>query len=112
MKKKDIILLLSVICSALIILAVIAIVGGLDKGDMVVVTIDGEISEKLPLSKDTEYKIISDNGGYNILIIKDRRAYIAEASCPDKTCVNMGDAKELSPVVCLPNKVIVSIEKD
>ena len=112
MKKRDVILLVSVIGAAVLILAVVLIVGALGKGDTVVISIDGEVCERLPLDKDTEYTVESDNGGYNVLVIKDGQAYVSEASCPDKTCVNMGNAEELSPVVCLPNKVVITIEKD
>ncbi|MBR2613326.1 MAG: NusG domain II-containing protein, partial [Clostridia bacterium] len=51
------------------------------------------------------------NGGTNLLIIKDGKAYISEATCPDLVCVHTGHADELKSIVCLPNRVTVSIEK-
>ncbi len=111
MKKKDIFLLLSVIGAAVIILSVFAIFRVFGDGDTVTVSIDGEILTELPLNEDTEYRIESDSG-YNLLVIKDGKAYISEASCPDKICVKTGAADEITSIVCLPNKVVVSIEKD
>ncbi|MCR4695052.1 MAG: NusG domain II-containing protein [Pseudobutyrivibrio sp.] len=78
---------------------------------MAVVTIDGQLYGKYPLSEDMELKITQDNGEYNILHIEDGYASVTEASCRDKICVNhshihySGDT-----IVCLPNKVVVSIE--
>jgi hypothetical protein len=44
-------------------------------------------------------------------VIKDGRAYISEATCPDLICVRTGYADELKSIVCLPNEVTVSIEE-
>ena len=45
-----------------------------------------------------------------ISLMKDGKAYISEASCPDKICVRTGAADELRSVVCLPNRVKLSVE--
>ena len=44
------------------------------------------------------------------MVIKDKKAYISEASCPDMICVHTGYADELKSIVCVPNGVTVSIE--
>ena len=112
MKRKVLILLLSVIGVALVVMAVLSALGAYKSGDTVVISVDGQAIERLPLKKDTEYKIETPEGGYNILVIEDGRAYVKEASCPDKICVRTGEVDEVSPIVCLPNKVVISIEKD
>ncbi len=109
MKKNDIILLCVIIAAAVILLAVLAFIY-IGSGAEVVVRVDGEEYARLPLYKDTEL-LIESNGGTNLLIIKDGKAYVAEASCPDLVCVNTGYANELKSIVCLPNKVTISIEK-
>ncbi len=109
MKKSDIILLCIILAVGLTILAVLAFIY-VGNGEEVVVRVDGEEYARLPLYKDAEL-LIQGDGGTNLLIIKDRRAYITEASCPDLICVNTGYANELKSIVCLPNKVTVSIEK-
>ena len=83
----------------------------LGTGSEVVVRVDGEEYARLPLDKDTELLIESDRGS-NLLVVKDGRAYISEATCPDLICVHTGYADELKSVVCLPNKVTVSIENN
>ena len=49
----------------------------------------------------------------NILLIKDNCANMIEANCPDKLCVNQkAISKEKETIVCLPNKVVVTVESD
>ena len=110
MKKSDLILLLSILGGALLIFGICASMM-LGTGSEVVVRVDGEEYARLPLDKDTELLIESDRGS-NLLVVKDGRAYISEATCPDLICVHTGYADELKSVVCLPNKVTVSIENN
>ena len=109
MKRNDIILLVSIllVCALALCALFLALSG---TGDTVVVTVDGEEYARLPLNTDTELLITTEDGS-NLLVIKDKEAYIKEASCPDKICVRTGKASELRSIVCLPNRVSVSIEK-
>lgn len=109
MKKSDIILLLSIIFISIVLILCFFIVSIKNSANTVTVTVNGEKVAEFPLDKDIEYLITNGDGGENLLIIKDGKAYIKEASCPDKVCVRSGVAEELKPVTCLPNKVIVSI---
>lgn len=74
------------------------------------ITVDGKVVETLDLSTDTELTITGAGGGTNHLIVKDGEIWCSEASCPDKVCVHQGK-KHLSSdtIVCLPNKMIVTI---
>ena len=109
MTKNDIILLIAILVVSLVLLSVFAVLY-IGNGEEVVVKVNGEEYARLPLDKDTEL-LIEGVGGTNLLVIKDGKAYISEASCPDLICVRTGYADELKSVVCLPNKVTVSIEK-
>lgn len=108
MKKNDLILLCALLASAAILLALFAFLF-LGKGSEVVVRVDGKEYARLPLAKDAEL-VISTEYGSNTLVIKDGKAYISEASCPDLVCVHTGHADELKSIVCLPNRLTVSIE--
>ena len=110
MRKSDIILLCSVLLSALVVFGICAAFS-LGKGETVVIRVDGKEYARLPLDEDAELLIEGVNGGTNLLIIKDGEAYISEATCPDLVCVHTGHADELKSIVCLPNRVTVSIEK-
>lgn len=58
------------------------------------------------LDKNAEYKVEGPLGE-TIVQVKDRKVRIIDSPCPGKTCISQGYH---SPIVCMPNKVIVSIE--
>lgn len=77
---------------------------------VVQVDIDGQTVWELPLSQDTELLLENKNGGANRLVIKDKKASVTEASCPDQICVRQGEAGESGQtIVCLPNRVVITI---
>ena len=57
--------------------------------------------------------IPSSDGGKNTVEIKDGTVFIAEATCPDKLCIKQGKRGEgcmnAAPIVCLPNKLYISV---
>lgn len=80
-------------------------------GAAAVVTVDGNVYGTYPLSKDQEIPIIKGEKTTNLLVIKGGRADITEADCPDRLCVHQKPiAKTNETIVCLPNKVVVSVE--
>lgn len=112
MKKNDIILI------AVIVVLALAAFGGISlysanstREAEAVVILDGEEQGRYPLSQDTTVKIDLADGSYNILEIKDGKADIIEATCPDKICVEHRPvSKRGESLVCLPNQVVVEIE--
>ena len=75
------------------------------------VSIDGHITHEFPLNLETDFVIEGINGGTNHLIIRDGRAYIDEASCPDKICISQGAVSESGQtIVCLPNRVVITVK--
>lgn len=110
MKKTDVILLFCALALAAILFAVcFAILGG--KGEVAVVTVDGEEYARLPLDTDTELLITTD-GGENLLVVENGKVYMREADCPDRTCVKTGYADEMKSIVCLPHRVTVTVEEE
>jgi len=80
-------------------------------GDMVIVSVNGVVTAELPLNVDTEYEIETESGGRNLLIIKDGKASVEEASCPDQICVNQKDIEKATElIVCLPNQVVIEAQ--
>ncbi len=76
-----------------------------------VVYFDGDEQGRYPLNQDISVEIPSEDGNYNRLQIKDGKANITEASCPDKICVKHRPVQSQGEsLVCLPNKVVVEIE--
>ena len=102
----DVLLIAIVLSVGLILSFIIKAVS--DDGSVAVVSIDGKIVSEYKLSVDGRYEL---NGGTNILIISDGRAYIEYAECPDGLCKNQGKVSMAGErIVCLPNRLIVEIK--
>ncbi|MEE0969979.1 MAG: NusG domain II-containing protein [Clostridia bacterium] len=113
MKKRDIILISAVLASALLMFLVYSIASFLQNKTLeesgnayVVIEVDGREIARYSLSEDGDYEL---NGGTNTLRIKDGEAYLIAATCPDGLCVGMGKAGAMKPIVCLPNKLTVTL---
>lgn len=109
MKKNDIILI------AVILLAAGA--GFLwnhlqkqEEGGCAVVYVEGEKIAAYSLDEEGTYEITTKNGS-NLLVIKDRKADVTEADCPDSLCVKQKAIdKNGETIVCLPHKVVVEVQ--
>ena len=99
-----------VLAAALIITSVIVyllIEFTRDPGGFVRISVDGTAVSEHPLDTDGEYEI---GGGTNILVIKDGKAYMKYATCPDGLCKNQGKIHLSGErIVCLPNRVLVEV---
>ena len=74
------------------------------------VTVDGAIYGTYPLDVDKEIPIQKDGKTTNLLVIKDGKADVTEADCPDKLCVHQrAISKYHESIICLPNKVVVEV---
>ena len=82
-----------------------------EDGAFAVVVVDGVETERYPLDTDAEIRLESENGGYNILVIKNGKADVIEASCPDHVCVDQrAISKTGEAITCLPNKTVITVE--
>ena len=78
-----------------------------EKGTTAVVTMDGEIRYTCSLFMEKEIDI----DGINKLVIKDGMADMVFADCPDQVCVKHEPISKIGEsIICLPNKVVVTIE--
>lgn len=112
MKKNDILLVMVLLIAALTAFAAISLYSKFNTREAeAVVYVKGEEQGRYPLSQDTVAEITLENGSYNILQIREGKADITEASCPDKICVRHRPiSKKGETLVCLPNQVVVEIE--
>lgn len=110
LRRNDIILILT--------LLLIASIGAVylfffrEEGNTVVVTIDGKNYGVYSLNENLTKDIYSgeDDKDFNRLIIRDGKAYIESASCPDGICVNHKPIfRQGESIVCLPNGVVVTV---
>lgn len=107
-RKADVILIAAIVLVGVII-GVILLLSKHD-GKYVQVRVAGQVEKVFPLSQDVEYEIAGRDGGSNLLIIREGKAWVEEADCPDKLCKNMGKiSRSGQSVVCLPHEVVVEI---
>ena len=79
-------------------------------GGTVSVRIDGKAVMELPLSEDAEL-VLGGGGHTNTLVIRDGKARVVEASCPDRICVRQGAIQYAGEsIVCLPHRLVVTVE--
>ena len=83
--RLDIIVIVLLLLVAVSLLLIVTLTK--KSGNVVVVEIDGVISEEFPLSVDGVFTL---NGGTNTLVIENGEAYISYSDCPDHTCEKNG----------------------
>lgn len=105
--KNDIILILSLVLLALVAGAALLLFK--PEGDVVSVSVDGEVIAEYSLSEDVEVEIETD-GGYNLLVIEGGRARVERASCPDGICAaHRPISQDGASIICLPNRVVIEV---
>ncbi len=109
LRRGDLILILSILLIACVALLIWSF--GREEGSTVSVLIDGQVVASYPLGEDRVEVIHSKDGGENRLVIRDGRAYIESANCPNQDCTHrrpisyVGDS-----ITCLPHAVVIRID--
>ncbi len=99
-----------------VLLAVVAIAGAClyffrGEGNTVTVSIDGKVVATYSLDEDRVEDIRTGQDGLNRLVIKDGKAWVETASCPDGICAGHKPIhREGESIVCLPNKVVITVK--
>ena len=102
---RDIILIAVILAVAVVLLIVTGSHG--TEGSYVSVMLQNDEIARYSLSNEGIYAI---NGGTNTIEIKDGKVRMIEAQCPNHLCVHQGwIGLEGQSIVCLPNKVTVSV---
>lgn len=111
MKKQDFILIGVVLAVAGILVFFLYFVNG-DSGKYVTVEVDGKTIETVSINEDYEKQFDFD-GETNTLVIKDGKADVIEANCPDGICVNhKAISRTGESIICLPHKFVVTVLDD
>ena len=110
MKKKDILLIFSIIV-LIIVLFIVNNSINKEKAEVIEVYVNNEIYKAVPIDSEEDLMIEMDSE-YNHIKIHNGGAEIVDASCKDNVCVNTGFISKLSErIVCMPNKVVIKINK-
>ena len=107
--RNDLLIISIILIFAVFLILIINLVR--KPGSYVVVIYDSKEVAKYDLNIDQTIILNYQNDDQNILEIKNKKAKIIEANCPDKLCVkNFGAiSKEGESIVCLPHKIVIKI---
>lgn len=106
MKTKTWILLIAGLAGVCLLCSYFIFFGG-SSGTTATVTSDGVTVMTLDLSVDGEYRIASDFGE-NVVRVADGKVSVVSADCPTQDCVRHAPANSGAPIVCLPNRLVIS----
>ena len=109
MKTRTWILLLALILAACIGLSLPLLMPGED-ADYAKIISDGQVMHLVNLHVDREIHISSADGGRNTVTVRDGKIAVTEANCPDHYCMDRGFCSSGSPIVCLPNRLVIEFE--
>ena len=72
---------------------------------------NGELVLDTALTEESRRELISEDGGKNILVIREGAACVESADCPGQDCVKTGRISQPGQeIVCLPHKLVIRIE--
>lgn len=110
MKRNDLILTGTLLGIALILFLIMFFVKQNTVQAEAVVLIEGEEYGRYPLSEPGEIEIPGLLGN-NILTIRDGKAFMSSAVCPDKICMGFGEIHyNTETIVCRPGSIVVVIK--
>lgn len=105
--KKWILIFFSVV---LICTVAIIFMNSLSGERIAVISKDGEELYRIDLSSVKESYTVSVGG--NTILVEHGYICMQSADCPDKLCVKQGKISDAGSIVCLPNKVIIEIDRN
>ena len=80
-------------------------------GSSVKIEVDSKTAAVFSLDENRTYTVKKNGKVTNVVEIKDKKVSVSAADCPDKICVNHREiSKSGESIICLPNKVVISIE--
>lgn len=88
----------------------LVIYGTKDDGERVVIALGGEIIQEMSLNVDASFLAGSKEGDYNLIVVEDGKAYVAEANCANQICKNSKSiSKSGEMITCIPHRLVVTI---
>ena len=110
-RRNDWIFILSLLL--IVSLAGVALFFLRGEGDTVIVTVEGEIYGTYPLDRDITVEIRTGYEERNVLVIREGKALVEEATCPDGICAaHKPISREGESIVCLPHRVVITVHAE
>ena len=106
MRKSDLILIISIVASAVFLMVVNIQQTSKEPSDQLLITVDGELFGTYSLSIDQTIRI----GEHNVCEIADGEARMISADCPDADCLRCAPiGKNQGTIVCLPYRIVLKV---
>lgn len=103
MKKREFLITVCIVLAAVLLWFVIRLASP-HSAASIRITVDGNEFGVFSLAKDRTIPI----GDTNVCEIRDGKAHMVSASCPDQICIHQGYIDENGGVItCLPNRVVI-----
>ena len=67
----------------------------------------GQVVRRVDLRINQQFVIEADNGGENVVTVRDGKIGVTQATCPDHYCMHRGFCNSGAQIVCLPNKLVI-----
>lgn len=115
MKKKEMLVIAVLLIVSFVALMGIKWVQSRDTSDKeVLIKQNGVIIKRIPLNEGTDTTFKYEKGDeFNVIVVKDGKASIEEASCRDQICVNHPPIENNGEIiVCLPHQLVVEIHSE
>ncbi len=111
--RKDILLAAAVLAAVVVLLFLYQGRNGKDAEEsadgVLEITVDGEVYGRYPLNQEQEINLVTAYGK-NTVVIEDDTAYVIEADCLDKICVEMQKiSRDGEMICCLPHRLILTV---
>lgn len=107
MNKSDKILILVVIIIVIILVLIKLIF--FKTGNYAYVYYENEIIKKIDLRINSTHTVNGYNGEV-VIEVKDNKIRVKEENSPLHICSRQGYVSDSTPIICLPNKIIIKIE--
>lgn len=108
MKKADVVLILSIMAACLLLM--IPMLFSHHTASVAVVRVRNEEKMRIDLSRDGSYEVEGTNGPVHIEV-KNGKVAVSQENSPHHYCSLQGYVDSVNtPIVCLPNETIVTIE--
>ena len=68
---------------------------------------EGKVLHTVDLYTSATYTVTTEDGGHNVITVKDGKIAVTEADCPDHYCMARGFCSGGTEIVCLPNRLVI-----
>lgn len=118
MKKRDLLLILSVVLIAALLLgSTMLLRHGKTAAGQMKVYVDGKLHDTVALVSGKDYTVQQEDGSVNVIRMTESGFYMLSSTCHNQLCIGQGEANAENwnmrslgtHVICLPNRVDVEL---